>query len=193
MATRPADEKRLAEILARDALVRQALSVSAELALPDWWIVSGAIYNAVWNALTGRASGYGVKDIDLFYYDARDTSYAAEDAVIRSAAAAFRASPVPVEIRNQARAHLWVPEKFGVDYPALPNAAAALSYFAATTHAVGVRLAPDGRYEIVAPFGLDDLFALRLRPNRVLANRATYEAKAARVAELWPDVRIEGW
>jgi uncharacterized protein len=58
------------------------LQKARALNLPDWWIVSGAIYNQVWNHLTGRPDMYGVKDIDLFYFDP-DTSYAAEDAVIK--------------------------------------------------------------------------------------------------------------
>lgn len=53
------------------------------MALPDWWIVSGAIYNQVWNHLTGRPDMTGVKDIDLFYFDP-DTSYEAEDTVIKA-------------------------------------------------------------------------------------------------------------
>ena len=75
------------------------------LGLNDWRIFSGAVYQSVWNAVTGRAPGYGVRDYDLGYFDP-DTSWDAEDVVIRKVAAAFE-PPLRemVEVRNQARVH----------------------------------------------------------------------------------------
>jgi hypothetical protein len=52
------------------------------LGLPDAWIVSGCLVQTVWNALTGRTVDYGISDYDVFYFEP-DTSWAAEDAVIR--------------------------------------------------------------------------------------------------------------
>jgi hypothetical protein len=79
------------------------LSVMRDLDLPDWRLFSGAVYQAVWNAQTGRATGYGIKDYDIGYFDP-DTSWDAEDVVIKRVAAAFD-EPVreQVEVRNQAR------------------------------------------------------------------------------------------
>jgi hypothetical protein len=59
------------------------------LELPDWLIMSGAVYQRVLNALTERAPDYEVRDHDLGYFDASDISYEAEDVVIRWVAAAF--------------------------------------------------------------------------------------------------------
>src|SRR5664279_1038268 len=53
-----------------------------DLALPEAWIVSGCLVQSVWNTLTGRAVDYGINDYDVFYFDP-DTSWQAEDAVIR--------------------------------------------------------------------------------------------------------------
>jgi hypothetical protein len=105
------------EIIMADQIVREALARARALGLPDWFVVSGALYNSIWNSLTGKPSGYGIKDIDLFYFDAADLSYEAEDAVIAATAPAFAGLPVPVEIRNQARVHLWFHAKFGRDCP----------------------------------------------------------------------------
>ena len=58
------------------------------LALPDAWIVSGCLVQTAWNALTNRALDYGINDYDVFYFDP-DTSWAAEDAVIRQLQDAF--------------------------------------------------------------------------------------------------------
>jgi len=191
----PFEEQRalFLDIVLADPLVAGALAKAEHCLLPDWLLVSGVLYNAVWNHLAGKPSGHGVKDIDLFYFDASDLSYEAEDAVIGAAASLFADLPAPVEIRNEARVHLWFEKRFGQPYPQLRSAAEALGYFAARTHAVGLRLDAAGRPELFAPFGLDDIFSLRLTPNRVLDNRRTYEEKAARARQNWPQIEVVPW
>ncbi len=188
----PAEQREalLAIVEASPALMR-VFRIARDIALPDWWIVSGAIYNQVWNNLTNRPEMTGVKDIDLFYFDP-DTSWEAEDAVIARAARAFPAHP-PIEIRNEARVHLWYESRFGHPYPPLASAAEAIDLFSSRTHAVGLRLRADGGWDLHAPFGLSDIFAFRVTPNPVLPNRATYEAKAARQKAIWPELEILPW
>jgi hypothetical protein len=159
-------EAGLDAILRATPSLMRVLRCARALDLPDWLVFSGAVYQPVLNALTGRAADYGIKDYDLAYFDAADRSYEAEDVVIRRAATAFDADLAPlVEVRNQARVHLWFEGKFGEAYTPLRDTAEALERFAGVMFAVGVRLEPDDRLTIVAPFGLEDLFALRLRPN----------------------------
>lgn len=182
---------RLREILRADPVTARALEEARSFALPDWWIVSGAVYNTVWNALTGRRPGHGIKDIDLFYWDG-ETSWEAEDAVIQRGARHFTSDP-PVEIRNQARVHLWYESRFGRAIPPIPSSRASIADFAAETHAVGVRLDAAGEIEIEAPYGLDAVFEMRIVPNARNANRATHEAKAERQKTFWPELAIEPW
>jgi hypothetical protein len=59
-----------------------------QLALPDAWLVAGCLVQTVWNVLTGRAVGYGISDYDVFYFDP-DTSWEAEDRIIRTLAERF--------------------------------------------------------------------------------------------------------
>lgn len=183
----------LKHIARADPLVWRALEIARDLDLPDWLIVSGVIYNSVWNHLTGRPSGHGIKDIDLFYFDASDLSYDGEDAVIQVGKTAFSALPVPVEIRNQARVHLWYRQKFGRDCPVYENSRQPLSRFASKTHAVGLRLMPDNRLTIVSPFGLDDLFSFRITPNRAMVNKETHDEKGLRAKKNWPEVEVMAW
>src|SRR6476469_2366774 len=88
------------------------------LALPDAWIVSGCLVQTVWNVLTSRAVDHGISDYDIFYFDL-DTSWQAEDAVISDLQGRLEKPGVKIEVRNQARVHLWYPEKHGLPYPAL--------------------------------------------------------------------------
>ena len=184
---------RLVQILRADPDVMHVLTTLRALALPDWRLVSGAIYQSVWNVLTGKPRGHGIKDWDVAYFDGRDLSWEAEDAVIRRVAAAFGNWPGRVEVRNQARVHLWFENRFGTPYAPLGATDESFVRYASIAHAVGVRLKGDDRLDIVAPFGLDDLFAMRVRPNRVLGNGPSHDEKARRFKALWPEVTGELW
>ena len=184
-------EARLVKIVRACPELMAAFRAARALDLPDWWIVSGALYGAVWNHLTGRQPLQGVKDIDLFYFDP-DTSWEAEDRVIRRAAPCFAAQP-PVEIRNQARVHLWFEDHFGHARAPLTSARDGIDHFASATHCIGMRLRADEGFDIYAPYGLADIFALRVLPNTILPNRATHEGKAARHKAQWPELTVIPW
>lgn len=191
----PSLEDRFVEIVRGVPTTMQVLETVRALDLPDWMIFSGAVYQPVWNHLTGRAPDYGIKDYDVAYHDDSDTSYEAEDVVIKRVAAAFE-PPLRdlVEVRNQARVHLWFEKKFGADepYPPLEDSAAALKRFVATAFCVGVRLEADNRLRVWAPFGLEDLFALRLRPNPLrLKGAGGWERTTASAKARWPEISIE--
>ena len=184
-------EARLEAIVRGAPGLMRVLTVARALDLPDWLVFSGAVYQPVLNHLTGRAPDYAIKDYDLAYFDASDTSYEAEDAVIRRVAAAFE-PPFDrlVEVRNQARVHLWFEDKFGEPYAPLGASAEALERFVSATFAVGVRLEADDRLSIMAPFGLDDLFALRIRPNPTRHARGLPQIIAKAKAR-WPELTAE--
>ena len=184
-------EARLEEIVRDSANLMQVLARARDLDLPDWLIFSGAVYQRVLNRLTGRDADFGIRDYDLGYFDASDTSYEAEDAVIRRVAQAFE-PPLRemVEVRNQARVHLWFEGKFGEPYTPLSNSAEALTRFVSPLFAVAVRLEPDDRLTVLAPFGLDDLFALRLRPNP-LRLTGGFARTAASATARWPEISVE--
>lgn len=184
-------EVELAAIVRADAGLMHVLTTVRALDLPDWRLVSGAVYQAVWNARTGRPAGYGVKDYDLAYFDASDLSYEAEDVVIKRVAAAFdEPFRSQVEVRNQARVRLWFQNRFGEPYEALGSTDEALGRFVAPTFAVGVRLEADDSLSVAAPFGLDDVFALTIRPNpnRPVARGWAKAVDSARAR--WPELTV---
>lgn len=179
----------LSQIILASPTLMRILTTARDWDLPDWWLVSGAVYNQVWNHLTDRSEMYGVKDADIFYFDT-DHSWEAEDRLIKEAARRFPGNP-PVELRNQARVHLWYPKHFGQPYPKLKNSCQAIDHFASRTHCVGVRLSD--KLEIYAPYGLNDIFSFRLTPNPLLDNRATHKAKAERQMAHWPELTYVPW
>lgn len=183
---------RLTELIGSSPDVMTVLRVVQELALPDPLLFSGAVYQTAWNALTGRPCSYGIKDFDVGYFDT-DTSFEAEDVVIRRVASAVDA-PLRdrVEVRNQARVHLWFPDRFGHPYEPLSSTAEALTRFVCPAFAVGVRLEEDDTLGVVAPFGLADVFDLRLRVNPRRGVPADWSRIVDGVVARWPEVTVEG-
>ena len=183
-------ESRLIAIVRAQPELMQVLTTVRALDLPDWRVFSGAVYQAVWNAQTGRAIGYGIKDYDLGYFDP-DTSYDAEDVIIRRVAAAIQ-PPLRdlVEVRNQARVHLWFHDRFCEPYEPLCDTDEALSRFVAPAFAVGIRLEADDRITVAAPFGLDDLFAMTLRPNPNRPRAKGWDKAVASARARWPELTV---
>ncbi len=185
-------QARLIGILRASPTLMRVMEGVRALGLPDWRLVSGGVYQTAWNHLTGRDPDHGLKDYDVVYFDP-DPSYEAEDVHIRRAAAAF---PPPldamVEVRNQARVHLWFEAKFGEAYAPLSRTDEALERFVCPAFAVGARLEPDDRITLAAPFGLDDLFAMRLRrnPNRPISAEAFARVSGSARAR-WRELTIE--
>lgn len=187
----PAEQQaRLIEIVRASPRLMQVLETLREVNLPDWRVFSGAVYQTAWNALTGRDPDYGIKDYDVGYFDP-DTSWDAEDVFIKRVAAAFD-EPLrsQVEVRNQARVHLWFEDHFGEPYEPLGCTDEAPARFVCPAFAVGVRLEPDDTISIVAPFGLDDVFDMVLRPNPHRPQAKGWDRITASAKARWPEARI---
>lgn len=180
-------------LLSANRELLKILTMLRDQHLPQALVGGGAIYQTVWNQLTDRPLWHGVKDTDVIYFDDVDLSYEAEDDVIRRFEPMFTDAPVPIEIRNQARLHLWFGKKFGYEVPPLRSASEALTRYASRTHAVAVRLDADGQLQIEAPFGLDDLFAFRVTPNMRGKSREAHAAKGMRAKANWPELTIVPW
>lgn len=184
----PMNESRFRDLALTNMVNAGILERLFSLGLADSWLVSGSLFQTVWNVLTGREPGYGIKDYDIFYFDP-DTSWEAEDAAIARGRQMFADLGAEIEIRNQARVHLWYEEKFGRPYPPLTCATDGIDRFLAPACMVGISAAG----EIYAPRGFDDIEQMIIRPNPV----ANYDAgelakKAARWKEKWPELRVVG-
>jgi len=159
------------------------------LALPDAWIVSGCLVQTAWNVLTKRAIDYGIDDYDIFYFDP-DTSWQAENAVIGELQHRLASLGAKVEVRNQARVHLWYPEKYGLPYPALRSSSEGIDRFLTKNTQVGIRRIQGG-HDVYAPNGFADIAQMIVRPNPgPNFSPAAYAAKAARWKGLWPELTV---
>ena len=103
----------LREFLKQSPVIEQVLQESQTLGLRDYYIGAGCICQTVWNLQTGRDPLYGISDIDFAYFDDTDLSYEAEDRVIRKVQEHFSQLPLALDVKNQARVHLWYQQHYG--------------------------------------------------------------------------------
>jgi hypothetical protein len=157
------------------------------LGLPQGFLTAGSLFQASWNRVSGKPPGWGVKDYDVFYFDDTDLSWDAEDAVIRRVQQAVADLGATVEVKNQARVHLWYEARFKSPYPQLRSARDGIDRYLIACTRVGIALADRTLY---APDGLDDLAAGILRMNPLLPMRELFLKKAGDYQARWPWLQV---
>ncbi|MDN7143398.1 nucleotidyltransferase family protein [Pseudomonas sp. JQ170] len=156
------------------------------LGLDQCLLTAGCLFQAVWNCQAQQPAGWGVKDYDVFYFD-EDLSWEAEDEVIQRAGRLFQDLGVNVEVRNQARVHLWYGERFGRTYPQLQSARDGVDRYLIA----GTCIALDPcTGEVYAPYGLQDVEHGLLRINRKNPQPDLYAEKAGSYQSRWPWLQI---
>ncbi|WP_244444744.1 nucleotidyltransferase family protein [Paenibacillus camerounensis] len=185
--------ERLTGVFRESPLLMEVFRKAQYLDPLPYYVGAGSLVQTVWNQLTGRPAEYGISDIDLVYFYPDDLSFEAEGERIAEGMERFNGISVPVDIKNQARVHLWYPEKFGVRIRPYSSLEAAIDSWPTTATSLGARLEPAGDWNVYAPFGLEDLFSLTVRPNKTLISEAVYRGKAEKWQAKWPELQIIPW
>ena len=173
-------------------LLRPILDRWDDIRLPDAWLVAGAVAQTVWNEKLGFPPDYGIRDVDIVYFDGDDLRADSETREEQRVRSLFAGLPVAFDVKNEARVHLWYAAKFGRAIPPYRSTEDAIATFPTTATAIGVRPA-EGRLEVTAPFGLTDLLGLVVRPNKAQVTQQVYDAKVTRWRDLWPGLDIRPW
>lgn len=182
----------LESALRANPIVARAFDHWDDIALPNGWMVAGAVFQSFWNQEYGFPPLHGIADVDLIYFDADDLSEQKENDHYVRINEFFEGGNVRFDVKNEARVHLWYEERFGYSIDAYTSAEAAMETFPTTAGAIGVR--PRGQaLEAFAPFGFDDLMSLTIRPNKRQITRTIYEDKVARWKPNWPCVNYLEW
>jgi hypothetical protein len=185
--------EQLLQILEKNKSVQLILNRAESLSMPNWYLGAGGIVQTVWNVKHGFDPENGIKDYDLVYYDADDISYEAEDVFIQKGKEVFKGIPVLVEIRNQARVHLWYEKHFGRPIDQYKSVEESIRTWPTTATSVGVRKDKNGRFQIYAPFGLDDLLNMVVRANKAKITEKIYQDKVDRWIKIWPNLKVIPW
>jgi uncharacterized protein len=179
----------LVRVVRGTAWLCRVLEVVRKSAPAGAYVAAGAVRDTVWNFLTGRPSLAPVADVDVVYWSDGESEDAAREheARLRALAPEF-----DWEVTNQATVHLWHWRTQGSLRVPHGTVADGLASWPETATAVGIRLALDGDIQVLAPLGLDDLFALRLRHNaaRTAVEVFWQRVEAKQWAQRWPELQI---
>ena len=188
-APQPELHARLVLLVRSSAGLMAALRAVRELGLDSWCIGAGAVRSLVWDTLHGYTVPSPLDDVDVAYFE--QAAKACRDAELERALR-LAMPAVSWEITNQATVHEWFRTALQMDVAPLPTLEAGIATWPEYATCVGVTLNADDSIGVIAPHGLEDLFALRVRHNPLRADAATYRRRLAakRFAERWPLLRI---
>lgn len=179
----------LRAIARSSAWFMEALVAARELALPDWCIGAGAVRNLVWDCLHDKSSPSALPDVDLAYFDPSDITPQRDAALAARLAASHPAQAW--EVCNQAGVHQWFEAYFGHPVAPLGSLDDALASWPEFATCVGVSLGRDDSLHVIAPHGLDDLFAMVIRRNpRVSVATYSERIENKRYQARWPMVTV---
>jgi hypothetical protein len=179
-------EKFLAAIRTNE-INRQLLEQLPALGLSQCYLTAGCLFQTIWNLHSNNPPTAMIKDYDVFYFDDSDLSWEAEDAEIVRVSEIARNLGVTVEVKNQARVHLWYKERFRTEYPKLEEATGGIDRYLISCTCVGVEVASG---EVYAPNGLDEIELGRLRMNPRNPNPKLFLQKAQDYVRRWPWLEI---
>ena len=167
-----------------------ALQTVRSLQLGSWCIGAGAVRNLVWDHLHGYVEPSRLPDVDVAYFNPQDMSPETDQAL--ECKLEELAPDVPWEVTNQAGVHTWFEDCFGHPVQPLRSLVEAVASWPEYATCVGVALSNRGRTEIIAPWGLEDLFGLVVRRNPARVSLETYRQRTEqkRYAQRWPRVRV---
>ncbi|HEU0045469.1 nucleotidyltransferase family protein [Sphingomonas sp.] len=166
---------------------KELLERLSALGLNQCYLTAGCLFQTIWNLRSGRTPDWGIKDYDVFYFDDRDLSWEAENRVIQQVSEKAADLNVQIEIKNQARVHLWYRQRFGGTYPQLNSTRSGINRYLISCTCVGIDVRTG---ELYAPNGLDDLTSGLLRPNPLNPNPDLFQQKADSYQQRWPWLEI---
>merc|ERR1711976_855026 len=175
--------------LQKNLQISHILEVLELINPPNWYLGAGCITQSVWNSICNYETTHGIKDYDIVYFDS-DTSQQKEQEYAKKIQSAL--PNINIDVTNQARVHLWYHHIFHKKISPYTSVEEAIKSWPTTASAIGIRK-ENQEFIVCAPFGLDDLFSLTVRPHKFQITEDVYIAKVQRWLEKWPQLNIIKW
>lgn len=175
-------ETQLIDIIKNDDNIISILKTVEKLKLNDAWVAAGLIRNKVWDVLHNINTP--INDIDVIYFDSTDTSWETEKDIEKKLEILM--PNLPWSVKNQARMHL----KNGFD--SYTCSFDGVAHFTEIPTAIAVKMC-NSELEIMAPYGLEDLFEKIVKPTPYYQNNSKlHSIYIERMQEKkWDDIWIE--
>lgn len=183
----------LEKILKQNEIISEILKRTPNLQMPNWYLGAGCLSQTVWNWQHNFELTHGIKDYDLVYFDDHNISFEQEDFYIQKGKELFRDISASIEIKNQARVHLWHKQRFGYEIKPYKSVEDAINSWPTTATSVAVRYSEEGKFLVYAPYGLNDLLGMIVRANKTKITKEIYLEKVERWQKIWPKFQIIPW
>lgn len=190
---KPLDEQKrtFIKIIKKNKTLMEILTVLQTFDIDECYVAAGAINQTVFNYLHGYEIAKNIEDYDIVYFD-DDTSYEKEDLVIKKITKSLEYLNVKLDIKNEARVHLWYEKKFNRKIRAYTSVYDAISRWGTTVTCIGIRK-KNNKFIVYAPFGFNDLFKMIIRPNKQNFIKEHYDEKVKKWKNKWPCLTIIPW
>ena len=99
---------------------------------------------------------------------------------------------IKLDVKNEARVHIWYNEKYNENRMPYTSVEDAVSRWGTTITCIGVRL-ENNNLIVDAPYGLNDLFNMIIRPVKTDFTEADYIKKENKWKKKWPKLTIMPW
>ena len=182
-------------ILKKNKELMEILDYIYELKLPNFYIAAGSVFQTIWNYYDNKPLNYGIKDIDIIYYDAINVSKKVEKDLENKIINHFKKQDInyTFDVHNEARMHLWKKENENKNIDQYKNSEDAIDRWIATIHAIGITKEKNS-IKIYAPYGLSDIFSRTVRPIKHKNNsKQLYNQKVISWSKRFDNLNIIEW
>lgn len=181
------------QILKQNKDLMDILDYINDLKLPNFYIAAGSVFQTIWNYYDNKPLNYGIKDIDIIYYDSINTSKESEINLENKIINHFKSLNYEFDIHNEARLHLWKKDNENKDIDQYKNSEDAIDQWIATVHAIGITK-ENNEIKVYAPYGLSDIFSKTIRPIKHRANsKEIYNKKVESWQKRFDNLTIIPW
>nr|WP_160155453.1 nucleotidyltransferase family protein [Geobacillus sp. TFV-3] len=149
-------DKDIIQLIKEDEWMMDILRAVKSLNLPDWWVCAGFVRSKIWDVLHDFKERTLIPDIDVIYFD--DTNM--EELEEKKLEIRLRniLPNIPWSVKNEARMHVVN------NIPPYSSSVDAISKFPETATSLGVKLDEKDDIILVAPWGVDDVINLEVKP-----------------------------
>ncbi|WP_449621846.1 nucleotidyltransferase family protein [Robertmurraya sp. Marseille-Q9965] len=149
-------EEEILTLISEDQWMMKIIKTVKTLDLPDWWVAAGFVRSKIWDTLHHFEERTPIPDIDVIYFAPYNMDESEEKRLEEKLKVLL--PNIPWSVKNEARMHIrngMLPYASSID---------AISNFSETATALGIKLDEQNNLVLAAPYGLDDVIDLKVRP-----------------------------
>lgn len=150
------NEQDIIRLVKDDKWMMDILETAKSLNLPDWWVCAGFVRSKIWDTLHDFADRTPMPDVDVIYFDKSNLD---EEVEKKLEMKLVSLNPgIPWSVKNEARMHVVN------NIPPYSSSIDAISKFPETATALGLTLDEQNHVVLTAPWGIEDVTNLVLKP-----------------------------